>query len=60
MKTKSSNAQIKAAARYSRSHTKRYAIELNLKTDADIISYLDGCENKQGAIKQALREMMKK
>ena len=35
-------------------------MKLNLKTDADILAWLDAQENKQGAIKQAIREEIKK
>lgn len=33
-----------------------YGIKLNVKNDADIIEWLDRCENKQGYIKQLIRD----
>lgn len=49
-----------AQARYDATHTKQFNIKLNTKTDADIIEYLDRVPSMQGAIKDALREQMKK
>jgi hypothetical protein len=34
-------------------------LKLNINTDADIISYLSGIENKQGFLKDLLRREMK-
>lgn len=56
----STEAHKKASAKYSRKNTKRYAVEFNLKTDADIITFLDMQDNKQGLIKRLLRDEMKK
>lgn len=52
----STNAQKKASQKYSRKNTKRYAIELNLKTDSDIIKILDSVPNKQGYIKELIKK----
>lgn len=35
-------------------------LKLNINTDADIISYLSGIENKQGFLKDLLRREMNK
>lgn len=51
-----SAAQQAAQKRYDAQNTRVYTFKLNNKTDADLISYLDGVPNKQGAIKTALRE----
>ena len=45
--------------RYEAANIKRVPLNLNRKTDADIIEYLKD-KNAQGTIKAALREMMKK
>lgn len=45
--------------RYEAANIKRVPLNLNRKTDADIIEYLEN-KNAQGTIKAALREMMKK
>lgn len=44
--------------KYDKNNTTRIALKLNLNTDKDILSYLDRTGNKQGTIKQALREKM--
>lgn len=42
--------------RYDRNNTKRLYIKLNLKTDADILAYLESVPNKQGKIKELIRK----
>lgn len=48
-------AQKRAKAKYDKENTKQVMLKLNLKTDADIIRYLEGVGNVQGHIKQLLR-----
>ena len=55
-----SEAQKRASAKYDLHNTKQFKLKLNLKTDADIIDWLDGIDNKQGYIKQLIREDIKK
>lgn len=43
-------------ARYDAANTTRIALKLNNKTDADILDVLNRSPNKQGLIKEALRE----
>ncbi len=51
------SAALQAAQKkYDAQNTRVYTFKLNNKTDADLIEYLDGVPNKQGAIKAALRE----
>jgi uncharacterized protein (DUF4415 family) len=45
--------------RYDDAHTIQVKLKLNLKTDADIIEYLEKSGNKQGALKDALRKQIK-
>ncbi len=45
---------------YDRDNTKKFTIKLNLKTDADIIEYLEHTGNKQGTIKRLIREAIEK
>lgn len=45
---------------YNAKNTKQIKLALNLKTDADIIRYLESLQNVQGHIKQLIRENMKK
>ena len=56
---KSTDAQIKAAAKYDKNNTKLIQLKLNKKTDADILDYLDGLDNRQGFIKELIRKHMK-
>lgn len=46
--------------RYDSQNTKRLNLKLNIKTDADILEWLDRQESKQGAIKEAIRAYIKK
>ena len=46
-------------ARYDAVNTVQVPLKLNRKTDADIIQALDKQPNRQGYIKQALREYIK-
>ena len=45
-------------AKYAAEHTTRVVLNLNHKTDADIISYLTAIQNKQGLIKELIRARM--
>lgn len=56
---KSTDAQIKAAAKYDKNNTKLIQLKLNKKTDADILDFLDGLDNRQGFIKELIRKHMK-
>ena len=47
---------IQSRLQYDREHTKRFSCKLNLKTDADIIAWLDRFPNRQGYIKQLIRD----
>lgn len=44
--------------KYDMNNTTRVALKLNLNTDKDILEYLERTGNKQGTIKEALRERM--
>ena len=56
---KSSEAKLKAAAKYDKNNTKLIQLKLNKKTDADILEFLDGLDNRQGFIKELIRKHMK-
>lgn len=45
--------------RYDSVNTKRINLKLNIKTDNDILEWLDRQESKQGAIKEAIRRLIK-
>lgn len=45
----------KYTKKYDQTNTIKVSLKLNIKTDADIIEYLDSVDNKQGTIKQLIR-----
>lgn len=45
-----------AKERYDAKNTKQFKMKLNIKTDADIIKWLEAQDNKQGAIKELIRK----
>lgn len=55
----SMEAQRRAIKKYDKENTVFVGLKLNLRTDADIIAQLDDQENKQGYIKQLIRDDMK-
>lgn len=58
MMRKTTEAQMKASARYDKANTKSVFLKLNVKTDADILAHLETVGNKQGYIKQLIRNDM--
>lgn len=46
--------------RYKKAHVKQIAFTLNDRTDADILEHLERIPNKQGYIKQLIRDDMAK
>ena len=52
-------AQKRAQEKYDANNTKKIVMKLNLKTDDDIIHRLDEVGNKQGYIKNLIREDIK-
>lgn len=58
MAGKTTDAQMRAVAKYDAKNTKQYHLKLNLTTDAALIEYLDSSGNIQGTIKAALIEYM--
>lgn len=48
-------AQKRASSKYDRNNTKAVMLKLNLTNDADILKKLDGVGNKQGYIKDLIR-----
>lgn len=47
-----------ASAKYNKANVKQVKINLNRKTDADIIEHLNMCENVQGYLKNLIRKDM--
>ena len=56
--TKKQSAQVKASIKYNKTNVKQVKINLNRKTDADIIEYLEKADNVQGLIKDLIRQDM--
>ncbi len=54
------DSKTKATLKYKKQNIKQMKVDLNRNTDSDIISFLETCENKQGYIKNLIREDMKK
>lgn len=52
-------AQLRAQKKYDKANTKTYLLKLNKKTDADIINKLETVENRQGYIKELIRDDLK-
>ena len=52
------DARSRASTKYNKNNVKQIKLNLNLKTDADIIEALDKVKNKQGFIKQLIRQAM--
>ena len=57
---KTSDAQLKAIAKYDAENTTQIKMKLNNVTDADILKKLKKVENVQGYIKQLIREDIEK
>ena len=55
-----SEARRRANQKYDAQNTRQIKMKLNITTDADILQWLDAQENKQGAIKQAIRDKIGK
>lgn len=53
-----SEAQKRAVAKYDAKNTVQIKLKLNKKTDADILQILDDCGNKQGFIKDLIRNFV--
>lgn len=52
-------ARTRAQAKYDKSHTIGVYLKLNKKTDGEIIEQLQKQENKQGYIKELIRQDIK-
>ncbi len=52
----STDAQLRAQAKYDRNNTRTVIMKLNISSDADILAKLDGIDNKQGYIKSLIRK----
>ncbi len=60
MKMSTSEAQMRANAKYDANNTMQIKMKLNRGTDADIIAKLESVGNKQGYIKDLIRQDMAK
>lgn len=55
-----SEAQKRADSRWQKENVSRLFVKLYKNTDEDILKFLDSIENKQGYIKQLIRDDMKR
>ena len=53
-------AQVKASMKYNEKNVKQIKLALNLNTDKDIIDKLNNVPNKQGYIKELIRNDLNK
>lgn len=53
-------AHVKATVKYNAKNVKQIKLNLNKKTDADIIEALDAAPNIQGYIKELIRKDLNK
>ena len=53
-------AKIRANAKYDKANTQQILLKLNKKTDADILEVINAQDNKQGFLKECIREYMKR
>lgn len=54
------SAQVKATSKYIKEHTRRYTLQCNKETDADIIEFLDGAPNYTKLLKELIRKEISK
>ena len=57
MATKS---QVNASNKYNKANTTAFTFRFNNEYDSDIINHLQGLDNKNGYIKEVIRENIKK
>ena len=56
MANKTTQAMIRAVAKYNKDNIIQISVKLNKSTDKDIIDHLDQVESKQGYIKDLIRK----
>lgn len=59
MTDKKKAAHVAASIKYNAKNVKQIKLNLNRKTDDDIIQFLDKADNMQGLIKDLIRKSMK-
>ncbi len=58
MTGKTKQARVRASIKYNEANVKQIKMNLNRKTDADIITHLESLPNVQGYIKNLIRKDM--
>lgn len=56
MANKTTQAMIRAVAKYNKDNIIQISVKLNRSTDKDIIDHLDQVDSKQGYIKELIRK----
>lgn len=59
MNDKQKASHVRATVKYNETNVKQIKINLNRKTDADIIEHLSQVDNIQGLLKDLIRKHMK-
>lgn len=54
------SAQNKATAKYIKTHMRRFTLQCNKETDADVIAYLEASGNYNKLLKQMIRDKIEK
>ena len=55
-----SEAQVRAVTKYVKTHCRQFVLRCNNEKDADIIEYLEGCDNVTAELKQLIRDKIAK
>lgn len=53
-------AQVEATKKYIKNHTRRFTLQCNKETDADVIEYLESSGNYNKLLKAIIREYIQK
>lgn len=48
-------AQVKATTKYIKNNTRRFTLQCNIESDADVIEFLDGADNYTKLLKDLIR-----
>lgn len=51
-------ARVKATSNYIKNHTRRFTLQCNKETDADIIEFLESKDNYNAYLKELIRSRM--
>ena len=58
MANKTKESQLRANAKYKAANIKTFSVQFNKTADSDIIDFINSQENKQGFLKDLIRQAM--